>query len=107
MGLAAGCLLSVASARYGIKGLVLIAAGIFPQGILLIPGYVALFLWVYGVNRRLYARNTFQEDIDRYSRQFYLKKGLQMLEILILFITGCLMESYVNPKILHLILKIF
>jgi uncharacterized membrane protein SpoIIM required for sporulation len=107
MGLAAGCLLSVASARYGIKGLVLIAAGIFPQGILLIPGYVALFLWVYGVNRRLYAKSTYQEDPERYSRQFYLKKGLQMLEILILFITGCLMESYVNPKILHLILKIF
>jgi stage II sporulation protein M len=107
MGLAAGCLLSVASARYGIKGLVLITAGIFPQGIFFIPGYIALCLWVYGVNRRLYAKNTFQGDPDRYSRQFYLKKGLQMLGILILFLAGCLIESYVNPKILHLALKIF
>jgi hypothetical protein len=91
VGLAAGCLLSVASARYGIKGLLLMGAGMFPQGFFLIPGYVALFLWAAGLNRK----------------QFYLKKGLQMIGIIIVIVIGCLMESYVNPKILHLILKIF
>jgi uncharacterized membrane protein SpoIIM required for sporulation len=107
MGLAAGCLLSVASARYGIKGLILMGAGIFPQGFLLIPGYAALFLWVSGVNRKLYTKNVSIENTDRHGRQFYMKQGLRMIEILILFITGCLLESYVNPKILHLVLKIF
>jgi uncharacterized membrane protein SpoIIM required for sporulation len=90
-GFSAGCLLSVASARYGIKGVLLMGAGIFPQGLFLIPGYAALFLWAAGLNRK----------------QFYLKKGLQMIGIIIVIVIGCLIESYVNPKILHLVLKIF
>lgn len=107
MGLAAGCLLSVAVIRYGIRGLLLMAAGILPQGILLIPAYIALFLWVVSVNRMLYSKNPYKEYYIRYSRQVYLKKGLQIAGIMAVVIIGCLLESYVNPKMLHLILKIF
>lgn len=107
MGLAAGCLLSVAVIRYGIRGLLLMAAGILPQGILLIPAYIALFLWVVSVNRMLYSKNPYKEYYIKYSRQVYLKKGLQIAGIIAVVIIGCLLESYVNPKMLHLILKIF
>lgn len=107
IGLAAGCLLSVAVIRYGIRGLLLMAAGIFPQGILLIPSYIALFVWAVSVNRMLYSKNPYKEYYIRYSRQVYLTKGLQIIGIVAVVIMGCLLESYVNPKMLHFILKIF
>ena len=106
-GLAAGCLLSVAVIRYGIRGLLLMAAGILPQGILLIPAYIALFIWAVGVNRMLYSKNPYKEHYMRYSRQIYIKKGLQIGGIIAVVIMGCLLESYVNPKMLHFILNIF
>lgn len=107
MGLSAGCLLSVAVIRYGIRGLLLMAAGIFPQGILLIPGYAALFIWAVGVNRMLYFHGVNREYHIGYGRQTYLRKGLQMAGIIIVVMIGCLLESYVNPQILQFVLKIF
>lgn len=107
MGLSAGCLLSVAVIRYGIRGLFLMAAGIFPQGILLIPGYAALFLWAVGINRMLYAHGMGREYYGRYGRRSYLQKGMQMAGILVVVLIGCVLESYVNPQILQYVLKVF
>ena len=107
MGLSAGCLLSVAVIRYGIRGLFLMVAGIFPQGIILIPGYVALFLWAVGVNRMLYAHGMGREYYGGYGKQSYLKKGIQIAGIIAVVLLGCVLESYVNPKILQYVLKIF
>lgn len=107
IGLAAGCLLSVAVIRYGIRGLLLMAAGILPQGILLIPGYMALFVWAVGVNRMMYSHSPYREYGITPGRQVYLKKSGQMIMIIAVVIIGCLLESYVNPKMLHFILKIF
>lgn len=107
MGLSAGCLLSVAVIRYGIRGLFLMVAGIFPQGIILIPGYVALFLWAVGVNRMLYAHGMGREYHGGYGKQSYLKKGIQIAGIIAVVLLGCVLESYVNPKILQYVLKIF
>lgn len=106
-GMAAGCLLSVAVIRYGIRGLLLMAAGILPQGLLLIPAYTALFIWAVSVNRMLYSKNPYKEPYMRYSKQTYIKKGMQIAGIMAVVIIGCLLESYVNPKMLHFILKIF
>lgn len=107
MGLSAGCLLSVAVIRYGIRGLFLMAAGIFPQGILLIPGYAAMFVWAVGVNRMLYFWGVGREHYAGYGRQTYLKKLLQMAGIIVIIVIGCLLESYVNPQILKFVLRIF
>ena len=107
MGLSAGCLLSVSVIRYGIRGLLLMAAGIMPQGIMLIPAYMALFVWSAGVNRMLYSKNPYRECYTRYSKQIYLKKGVQIVGIMVVVIIGCLLESYVNPKMLQFVLKIF
>ena len=105
-GLAAGCLLSVAVIRYGIRGLLLMAAGVFPQGLLLIPAYIALFVWTLNVNRLLYVKGPYGDHYIRTGRQSYLKKGIEMISIVVVVIIGCLVESYVNPKMLHFILKI-
>ena len=107
IGLAAGCLLSVAVIRYGIRGLLLMAAGVFPQGILLIPAYIALFVWSISINRILYSKSPYADYYGKSGRQSYLIKGVQMIGIVGVVIMGCLLESYVNPKMLHLILKIF
>ena len=107
IGLSAGCLLSVAVIRYGIRGLLLMAAGVFPQGFLLIPAYIALFVWSISINRILYSKNPYADYYIKAGRQSYLKKGVQMIGIVGVVIIGCLLESYVNPKMLHFILKIF
>lgn len=106
-GLAAGCLLSVAVVRYGIRGILLIAGVLFPQAILLVPAYIGLFLWAANVNQILYAPRTQLEGYERFGRRFYVKKSVQMAGITAVVIIGCLLESYVNPDIIHFILKIF
>ena len=105
-GLSAGCLLSVAVVRYGIRGLVWHIV-LFPQALLLVPAYILLFFWAAEVNRTLYAPGNRLEGYERYSRHFYLKKGAQIIGIMAVVIMGCLLESYVNPGILHFVLKIF
>lgn len=106
-GLAAGCLLSVAVIRYGIRGLLFMVAALFPQAILLVPAYIVFFSWAVDLNSKLYAPRTQLEGYERYSRQFYVKKSVQIIGVVIVVIMGCLLESYVNPEILHFILKIF
>lgn len=106
-GLAAGCLLSVAVVRYGIRGLLFIAGVLFPQAFLLVPAYIGLFLWAENVNRILYAPRSQLEGYERFGSRFYVKKGIQMVGITAVVIIGCLLESYVNPDIVHFVLKIF
>lgn len=106
-GLAAGCLLSVAVVRYGIRGLLFMAGVLFPQAIVLIPAYICLFFWAADVNQTLYASKTQLDGYERFSRHFYLKKCSQIAGIAVVVIIGCLLESYVNPGILHFVLKIF
>lgn len=106
-GLAAGCLLSVAVIRYGIRGILFMIAALFPQAFLLIPAYVGLFFWAVNLNRTLYASRTDLGGYERFSSRFYLGKCIQMVGIIAVVITGCLLESYVNPNILHFVLKIF
>lgn len=106
-GLAAGCLLSVAVVRYGIRGLLFMAGVLFPQVFLLAPAYIGLFLWAANVNQILYAPRTQLEGYERFGSKFYLKKGVQIVGITAVVIIGCLLESYVNPNIVHFVLKIF
>ena len=107
IGLSAGCLLSVAVIRYGIRGLLFVAAGLLPQAFCLVPAYIGLFIWAVSLNRTLYAPKSYLDGYERYSKQFYLKKGSQIIIVTAVVIMGCLLESYVNPKVLHFILKIF
>lgn len=107
LGASAGCMLSVAVIRYGIRGLIFMAASIFPQGFLLIPAYMLLFMWSLDCNRSLRGKLDGIEGRYLPRKQFILRKVLKLLGIFILFIIGCIVESYVNSPILHFVLKIF
>ncbi|MCM1144015.1 MAG: stage II sporulation protein M [Blautia sp.] len=108
LGVSAGCILSIAVIRYGIRGLFLMAASIFPQGFLLIPGYFLLLMWGIDCNRSLYGKTEGLEG--RYflnGKQFLLRKGIRLFWIFVVILSGCAVESYVNPKVIQFILKIF
>ncbi len=107
LGAGAGCMLSVAVIRYGVRGLLFMAAAIFPHGLILIPAYLFLFMWSMDLNRTLYP-GTIGLDGHYYHRgRLILQKTVKLTGILILVVAGCMLESYVNLKILHLILEIF
>lgn len=106
LGASAGCILSIAVIRYGIRGLFFMAASVFPQAILLVPGYFLLFQWGMECNRSLYGKMDGLEGRYLIGKQFVLKKGARLAGILFLIIIGCMVESYVNPKIVHYILTI-
>ena len=107
LGISAGCILTVAVVRYGIRGLFFMAASIFPQGFLLIPGYFLLLQWGLDCHRELYGRVDGLDGRYLAGSQFIVRKGMTLLGILLIIISGCVVESYVNPKIVHFILKIF
>lgn len=107
LGISAGCILSVAVFRYGIRGLFFMAASIFPQAFLLIPGYLLLFSWGLECNKNLYGKNVNVEGYHLNRKQQIEKSIARFLGMLLFLIAGCVLESYVNPKMLHFILKIF
>ena len=80
-GLSAGGVLTALSMRCGIKGLLLFLGAVLPQVGLLIPGYLMLLDWCVRKRER--------------------RKLLLSLAILI---TGCILESYVNPLFLKAVL---
>lgn len=83
-GMSAGAVLTIFSLRYGWKGIVLFLGSILPQSLLLVPGYLLLLDWCF---KRLERR--------------------KLLIPLAVVIMGCLLESYVNPYILKVVLKLF
>ena len=107
LGASAGCILSIAVIRYGVRGLFLVAAGLFPQGLLLIPGYFLLFRWGLDCNKSLFGKIHGLDGRYLVGRQFAASKAIKLAGILLLIVFGCVLESYVNPEILQFVLKIF
>lgn len=107
LGVSAGCMLSVAVIRYGVRGLFFMAAAIFPQGFLLVPAYFLLFIWSLDCNRSLYGRIDGLEGRHFVGKQFILSRGIRLLGIILLVIMGCVVESYVNNQIVHFVLRFF
>ena len=88
LGLIYGMELSIASAQLGLQGPLIFAATCFPQAFLYIPGFILYLVFILRFRQH--------------------KKTLAVfLLILVLFTIGCLLESYVNPVVLHKILKSF
>lgn len=79
-----GVVLTALSMRYGFKGIFFFLSCILPQQLLLIPGYLMLMDWCCRKPER--------------------KK---LLLPFLVVITGCFLESYVNPGILKLVLRFF
>lgn len=83
-GVSLGTVLTVLSMRYGIKGLLLFGSSILPQQLLFIPAYLLLI------------------DICLHRRE-----RMRFIIPLAVVIIGCILESYVNPNVLKVVLKFF
>lgn len=103
-GMAAGAYTSALVLRYGLKGLVLAAAGIFPQYLLYVPAIVLMLGWCENLYRAIYSRGV---CVDAADKIFWIKKLGRLGMIGIIAALGCLLEGYVNPRLLIGYLKIF
>ena len=101
-GAAAGGLLAVMVIRYGIKGILLAAACLFPQYLLYFPAMFAFWAWGESVYGRIYLRNSLEPE-----KNIFIKKAGQLAGIIGMTIAGCALEGFVNPLILTGLLKIF
>lgn len=107
LGAGMGFLLSAFIMQYGVKGILLFLAGTFPQYILYIPAMLLLLAWGRQLTVKLYFP---QKDISgQYMnrQQAVFRFFIRLLILHGVVITGCLLESYVNPNIITNVLQIF
>lgn len=102
-GMSAGAFLTALVLRYGIKGILLSLACIFPQYLLYVPVWLALLAWGEGVFRGIYTRGELRSG----DRGVLAGKAGGLAVILLAGIAGCVLEGYVNPYVLFGYLKIF
>ena len=102
-GFSIGFMLSSAIAKYGMKGILLVLGGLFPQYLFYLPVYLLYcYLTVY-LRQRMYMEGR-GPILDR---GYICAAGLLAgAGLLILFAAGIFLESYINPVILKQILKI-
>lgn len=88
-GTCSGMFLTIVILRYGLRGILLLIAGMFPHYLIYIPAMVLTL------------------SLVREKRVVNRKYCLQLLVILLVVITGCVLECYVNPYVLAKMLKNF
>lgn len=102
-GMSAGAFLAALALRYGIKGVFLALAAVFPHYLLYVPVIWALLVWCEMVYRGIY-----EKKVDFWGDKAVLpKKLMQLAGILAGAIVACLLEAYVNPLILLSYLRVF
>jgi stage II sporulation protein M len=104
-GIISGAFIIALIIRYGIKGIVLAAAAVFPQYIIYIPAFVMLIHLCMQVNREIYF-NKYEPLRDKIKGRFFVNKAAGILITLLLIAVGCVLESYVNPYLLIPVLKL-
>jgi len=97
-GVCGGAFLAVSVLRYGVKGILLVIVGLFPHYLIYVPVMIVLLLWCQKINRKIYFDKT-EISIPRSS--------IQLLGILLVFLVGCILESFLSPYILRGFLQIF
>lgn len=102
-----GMLITAAMIRFGIKGILLILAGFFPQQLLLAPAYIMLLCWCYQNCCFLYYPGRCAWPSCRNRKKQYFHQAVTLLWIIIVLAIGCVLEGYVNPILLSDIVKIF
>lgn len=110
LGISFGMLFMAALLRYGAKGCLLILVGVLPQAIFYLPAVVYLLCWSHELCTVMYfphraKKSGYAEAADKNS--MLRKKGMELLCLLAVVIIGCLLESYVNPKLVLNLLRIF
>lgn len=112
LGISFGMLVMAALLRYGLKGILLIAVGIFPQAFIYFPVALLLLRWSYEFCMTIYFPDKVQtsallhgENSGKYA--LLRNKALTFVLLLGVVIIGCILESYVNPKLVLNLLQIF
>ncbi len=103
MGISFGMLCAVSVLQYGLKGIFLIMAGVFPQGLIYLPVSILFLEWSRELCRTLYYTEEYPGDRNREIR----KKAVQYLAGLAALTAGCLLEGYISPGIVGSLLKVF
>lgn len=101
-GAAAGGLLAVMVLRYGMKGILLAAASLFPHYLIYFPAIFTLLAWGESVYRSIYHRHGTEPE-----KNILIKKTGQLAAIIGMTVAGCVLEGYVNPEVFMSLLKIF
>lgn len=107
MGIMAGIFLSVASVRYGLRGIVLVLVSVLPHYLLLVPACIMLMDWCCYLNMAMYHPERLGEAGYGRRKQFLFRKIPRLLMMAGILIAGSAVESYVNPMLLSAFLKIF
>ena len=101
-GAAAGGLLAVMVLRYGMKGILLAAASLFPHYLIYFPAIFTLLAWGESVYGSIYHRIGTETE-----KNILLKKAGQLAAVVGMTVAGCALEGYVNPAVFLSLLKIF
>lgn len=105
-GMAVGMFLSASVLRYGIKGILLALTGLFPQYLLYIPAVVLLLVSCEKMCRRLHFRGS-GNMTGGPGRRNLSGLWLRFPAAILLMVLGCILEAYVNPHFLFILLKRF
>lgn len=97
-GVCGGVFLATAVMRYGIKGILLVAVGVFPQYIIYVPGMVLMLYWCRNLYQKIYL------DRVKVSPMQWIGR---LLGIFLLFGLGCVLESFLNPHLFRGLLQFF
>lgn len=110
IGVSFGMLLMAAMIRYGMKGIVLIVVGVFPQIVVYLPAVFWLLKWSFEFCSIIYFPSKISSGLhfDEAGKNYIMrKKAVQFLSLVVVVIIGCVLESYVNPKLVSNLLRIF
>lgn len=112
LGISFGMLVMAALLRYGLKGILLIAVGIFPQAFVYFPAAILLLRWSYEFCMTIYFPDKIQgstllhgESGSKYA--LLRNKAVTFIMLLGVVIIGCILESYVNSRLVFNLLQIF
>ncbi len=106
-GLLTGMAITAAVIRFGLKGILLILAGFFPQQLLFIPAGIMMISWCYQNCSYLYFPARRVWPVQRVGKRQYTRHILLLCWIIGVVIIGCVLESYVNPLLITDMAKIF
>ena len=106
-GFSVGALLSIATMRFGAKGILLCITGVLPQYLFYIPAMLILLTAGAAVSDRLYGKNESMQHVYGGRRRLIGIYIVVFMVTVMVCIIGAVCESYVNPFILKKIIKIF
>lgn len=107
LGASYGLFLGIAVFRYGLQGVIICGAGLFPQVLFYFPAIILLLKWCENLSRKIY----FQKEIRVEKGFLFHTETIQfMIRILIaclLVFVGCALEGYLSVSILQNLLILY